>query len=555
MATGDLEIKTDKQSRKRTALHYAVVSGSLPIVRTLVEKNGKLMEIVDDKKYSPLHEAAYYFESKEVVRYLISKMPDVTPPYKDSPFFADDCSKGAELIARLVDSRAYDICLQLLVKYPILATATTYCGKGMLNELSLRPSGFLSGSKLGYLGRCIYKIIPVESNGKPRDSSSKGDLENQRVKEQPTLLRHLTQVMHWINGASWTAIEQLVPWVKRIKDEKYEHTFLKIACKEMSGWSQKDISSFFQKFPYFRAAAQNGAVEFITTFFKDFPHLVRDGESILGEAVLHRQEKVFNLFIEGTATMKHLAADYDSVTKDNILHKAARLAPYPQLSSVACPALQMQRELQWFRAVEDLLNPTQRFYRNQKGETPREIFTIEHRKLLSDAVLWMKDTSNSCMVVTALIATVLFSSVFAVPGGNVEGKGIPLFLQEKVFILFAASDAVGLFSSTTSILMFLSILTARYAEEDFLYSLPKRLILGFASLFLAIASMMVAFGATLYMVLRERFKWIFIPIIVITSIPVLLFVKLQLPLFFYMVRSTMVRSKYGSGIFHHKKIW
>ncbi|PKI76056.1 hypothetical protein CRG98_003606 [Punica granatum] len=107
MATGDLEIKTDKQSRKRTALHYAVVSGSLPIVRTLVEKNGKLMEIVDDKKYSPLHEAAYYFESKEVVRYLISKMPDVTPPYKDSPFFADDCSKGAELIARLVDSRAY----------------------------------------------------------------------------------------------------------------------------------------------------------------------------------------------------------------------------------------------------------------------------------------------------------------------------------------------------------------------------------------------------------------------------------------------------------------
>ncbi|PKI76057.1 hypothetical protein CRG98_003607 [Punica granatum] len=425
----------------------------------------------------------------------------------------------------------------------------------MLNELSLRPSGFLSGSKLGYLGRCIYKIIPVESNGKPRDSSSKGDLENQRVKEQPTLLRHLTQVMHWINGASWTAIEQLVPWVKRIKDEKYEHTFLKIACKEMSGWSQKDISSFFQKFPYFRAAAQNGAVEFITTFFKDFPHLVRDGESILGEAVLHRQEKVFNLFIEGTATMKHLAADYDSVTKDNILHKAARLAPYPQLSSVACPALQMQRELQWFRAVEDLLNPTQRFYRNQKGETPREIFTIEHRKLLSEAVLWMKDTSNSCMVVTALIATVLFSSVFAVPGGNVEGKGIPLFLQEKVFILFAASDAVGLFSSTTSILMFLSILTARYAEEDFLYSLPKRLILGFASLFLAIASMMVAFGATLYMVLRERFKWIFIPIIVITSIPVLLFVKLQLPLFFYMVRSTMVRSKYGSGIFHHKKIW
>ncbi|PKI77357.1 hypothetical protein CRG98_002302 [Punica granatum] len=87
-------------------------------------------------------------------------------------------------------------------------------------------------------------------------------------------------------------------------------------------------------------------------------------------------------------------------------------------------------------------------------------------------------------------------------------------------------------------------------EEDFLRDLPQRLILGFTSLFLAVATMMVAFGATLYMVLNERFHWILFPIIALTAIPVALFAKSQLPLLIFMVQST-----HGARIFHHQKIW
>ncbi|XP_031371762.1 uncharacterized protein LOC116187248 [Punica granatum] len=541
---------------KRTALHYAAIHGSLRIVKTLAAKNGRLMEITDQFGHTPLHDATYYFESKEVVWYLTLKMPDVPPPYTASPFFAR--TAAGELITKLVASRSYDICLHLLDKYPFLATATISNGAGMLHGLAYRPFEFPSGSKLGFCGSCIYRIIPVESHHKPRNSSPKSDLEDQRAKEPPTLLQsatsYLTQVMQWINGASLIAIEHLVPGIKHIKDEKFKHQctqkMVEIACQQMSGWNEKDVSSFFAKLAIFYVAAQNGAVELIITCLQYFPHLICNNTSILEAAVLHRQEKVFNLFLGGTVTTNYLATTFDQQTQENFLHKVARLAPYPQLSSVSCPALQMQRELQWFKAVEKFLNPTQRATRNQKWETPREIFTTQHKELLRDAERWMKDTSNSCMVVSTLIATVVFAAAFTVPGGNVEDQGIPLFLKEKVFILFAVSDALGLFSSTTSILMFLSILTARYAEEDFLRPLPKRLILGFASLFLAIACMMVAFGATLYMVLSERFKWIFIPIIAITSIPVVLFVMLQLPLFIYMVQST-----YGSGIFHPKRIW
>ncbi|KAK3211622.1 hypothetical protein Dsin_016328 [Dipteronia sinensis] len=155
----------------------------------------------------------------------------------------------------------------------------------------------------------------------------------------------------------------------------------------------------------------------------------------------------------------------------------------------------------------------------------------------------MKDTANSGMIVTTLITTVVLAAAFTVPGGN-NDKGIPNFLHENSFLIFVMSDALALFSSITSLLMLLSILTARYAERDFRYSLPKRLIIGLGSLFFAIATMMVAFGATLSIVLGVKWQWAFIPIIFLASILVTVFAMLQLPLFIQMFNST-----YESGIF------
>ncbi|GMP22323.1 hypothetical protein CsSME_00000394 [Camellia sinensis var. sinensis] len=61
-------------------------------------------------------------------------------------------------------------------------------------------------------------------------------------------------------------------------------------------------------------------------------------------------------------------------------------------------------------------------------------------------------------------------------------------------------------------LMFLSILTSHYAEEDFLYALPNRLIIGLVSLFVSILLAMIALGATLYLVFGDNTAWILIPI-------------------------------------------
>ncbi|KAI3874177.1 hypothetical protein MKW98_015154 [Papaver atlanticum] len=92
--------------------------------------------------------------------------------------------------------------------------------------------------------------------------------------------------------------------------------------------------------------------------------------------------------------------------------------------------------------------------------------------------------------------------------------------------------------------MFLSILTSRYAEEDFLRSLPKRLIIGLGTLFISIAAMMIAFAAALSIVLQRKLKWASIPIALVACLPVTLFALLQFPLLVEIYLST-----YGVGIF------
>ncbi|GMP88071.1 hypothetical protein CsSME_00040188 [Camellia sinensis var. sinensis] len=160
----------------------------------------------------------------------------------------------------------------------------------------------------------------------------------------------------------------------------------------------------------------------------------------------------------------------------------------------------------------------------------------------------MKETSTSCTVVAALIATVMFTAIFTVPGGYDGTTGNPLYLHQNSFMVFIVSDALSLFTSSSSVLLFLGILKSRYTEDEFLMSLPRKLIMGIASLFFSIATMMLTFGTTIFISLHDRLSWISIPIILLSSIPVMVFVFPQVPLLYEIFVST-----YGPGIFKKPK--
>jgi len=165
--------------------------------------------------------------------------------------------------------------------------------------------------------------------------------------------------------------------------------------------------------------------------------------------------------------------------------------------------------------------------RNSNSQTPKEIFIKAHKDLQLDGEKWMKDTANYCMLVATLIATVIFAAIFTVPGGSNQETGTPIFLRRNWFMVFFISDAIALCSSSTSIVIFLSILTSRYTEEDFFKSLPSKLVFGLVTLFISMAGMMVAFSATCFLVYSSVGAWVPFVVITLVGIPVALFVRLH----------------------------
>ncbi|XP_041999798.1 ankyrin repeat-containing protein NPR4-like [Salvia splendens] len=234
---------------------------------------------------------------------------------------------------------------------------------------------------------------------------------------------------------------------------------------------------------------------------------------------------------------KYLFFNHIDNQGNNLLHKCGKLAPPGRLNLVAGPALQMQRELQWFKEIEKFVRPSRRTWYNYANETPQMLFTKEHEKLKADGERWMKDTANACTIAAALIATVVFAAAFTVPAGIESASGKPLLSDNASFVLFAVSDAISLFTSITSLLMFLSILTSRYAEEDFLYVLPKRLSMGLLSLFVS----------NIYLVLQRDVAWFVVLVAAFACLPVASFVLLQFPLL-----ADVIYSTYCPGIFGKK---
>lgn len=102
---------------------------------------------------------------------------------------------------------------------------------------------------------------------------------------------------------------------------------------------------------------------------------------------------------------------------------------------------------------------------NLKGQTSRDIFSETHEKLAKEGGDWLTNTSESCSVVAALIATVAFATSATVPGGVKSESGTPTLQNEPAFGIFAISSLVALCFSVTSVVMFLAILTSRHGYK------------------------------------------------------------------------------------------
>lgn len=109
-------------------------------------------------------------------------------------------------------------------------------------------------------------------------------------------------------------------------------------------------SRMLSDLPFVAAESENEdlVVELIRRH-PDFGYKVNESiHSIFHIAVSRRYLKVFNLMYE-LGGVKDLIATYIDNDGNNILHLAAKLAPQTQLNTIPGAALQMQREVMWYK--------------------------------------------------------------------------------------------------------------------------------------------------------------------------------------------------------------
>ncbi|XP_021861320.2 uncharacterized protein [Spinacia oleracea] len=524
MIEEDLEITN---TNRNTAFCFAASSGNVDIAKVMVKKNQKLPNIKGNANMTPLL-MAILLRHRPMVDYLM----DVTnhQQLKDHDRIA--------LLTSAVEAGLFELALKFIKERPDLALLRNSKKKTVLHTLATQRH-LHHGTNMG---------------------------NDRKDEKQLALALQVTEI-------AW----------KRVIEEDEDD------ISDLIGYPSRLLF----------VAAKIGNVDFLRTLIIIYPDVIwkvdEKRRSIFHIAIKYRHEEIFKLIHE-IGTIKDFVATYMDDQGNNMLHLAAKIAPPHRLNCVSGAALQMQRELLWFKAVKEVVQPQYVWeknnmkkhkivedrsgsfksaqnddvrseseidevrseslksaqndeYRSDESEsnednsesendedksdsrkTPQALFSKQHEKLRLQGEEWMKKTAESCTLVATLITTVVFTAAFTLPGGTDDKDGTPILLKKLLFKVFAISNAVSLFASTTSILMFLSILTSRYAEHDFIKVLPFKLMVGLTSLFVSIATMMVAFTVTFFITFQRDSIWIPAPIVLLAVIPVLLFGFQQSPL-------------------------
>ncbi|KAK9048543.1 hypothetical protein SSX86_032492 [Deinandra increscens subsp. villosa] len=535
---------------QQSPLHCAAILDNHLAAEMLVEKNPHLLFTVETNQYTPVL-LAVVNSNENTFRYLLKKSKEHVALSQEegyrNPFEGE---KGVLLLDQTILMGHLDDAYELLKEYPTLARTKFDTVQSPLWCLANMKNMYPSARRYNFYQRFVYTHVPTENC--LHHANKIDDIESQETyrTSNPVIKSTKSYCCVYPDNCSFSFYHSSpVPHIKDLHADKVKHNsalkLLKFTCEEVGKLKSDQFKHYSSAF---LVAATNNIPEVVDQITKTFPHSfwVYDakGYRLSQLSIMNRCENVYNLLVYGVTYDKHLYNVLTDTDKNNLLHLAGQLAPTHKLNQVTGAALRMQRELQWFQEVEKLMRPKEKEALNRLEETPMMVFRREHKDLRQEGEEWMKKTADSYTITAALIITIVFAAAITVPGGNNGDTGIPIYRTSPSFIIFAISDAISLFTSTTSLLLFLSILTARFADEDFLYKLPKRLVLGLVMLFMSLTGMMIAFSATLYIMFGLENSWVLIPIALLTCLPIASFVTLQLPLLVDLIAST-----YGSGIF------
>ncbi|CAH1451170.1 unnamed protein product [Lactuca virosa] len=431
-----------------TLLHVAAIVGNNEAVDILVERNSDLLLAKDSEGRTPLALALSNMNT-QTARHLLEHINNTDDIQKDALFSG---TTGDELLVTVISSKDFRLANDLVKSYKIfhsdaVLTAIAQNFPPELNKVekyiafdvrSITVKGMLNymvpRSILSWVVRLMAIIFCLA---------------------YPRMIGFVILYLMTLKILGWIIIKE------RVRNHCAAEELSKTVSRLIK--NSNDPSSYHHYYtnPILEATRQN-ACKVVQDIVSFFPNAIwstnEDGHNILQYAVINRSIKVYKL-LHKKSEHKNMYRNIKDSSGNNLLHLAARLAPDNKLNFISGAALQIQRELKWFKEVEGFVCPLNIKQKNSFNETPQMVFTREHKELVIEGEKWMKATAHSYTITAALITTVVFAAAITVPGGN-DNMGIPNFTNKTAFIVFAVSDAISLVASLISLFMFLSILTA-----------------------------------------------------------------------------------------------
>nr|XP_043628707.1 uncharacterized protein LOC122600111 [Erigeron canadensis]XP_043628709.1 uncharacterized protein LOC122600111 [Erigeron canadensis] len=500
MEIEDLEIEND---RGELAYEIAAIKGNIHMFKVIVNKHKDLLSKFPEKTEGALHLSAINGHHDMSLHFY--NVVEETPLWfwgdGDRCIFFLNCLHGG----------LFGIALKVLEGHPIIGTSFKTCFTA-LDHLARRPDRVNRIETDTYMIWRIADSIPAFFHVKKK---SPNERDNQALELVRRLLKlYLISFQH----------EDIVGNIVAL----YEYG---------------DLGMGMNPFGLLFTATEKDNTRFVIELVKLFPSIIYEtkdgGISIFHIAIKHRNKDIYNLLYE-TGLHNGPLVNWVDNKHNNLLHLVAMTSnDKAKLQTVSGASLLMQRELLWYKEIEKLVPPGFRSAMNDDGKTPYELFSENNQELVSKGMKWTRD----CMVVATLIITVAFAVAFTVPGGYNQETGIPILDHDTSFLVFIIADAFSLFTSSTSLLVFLSILTSPYDQRDFLYAMPGKLMIGLVALFMSVAAMMVTFAASFFVIYKNTYKWLPILISIFAATPVIIFAALQYPFVMDMYRS-MFDSRY-----------
>ncbi|KAI3945609.1 hypothetical protein MKW92_029400 [Papaver armeniacum] len=406
-----LEYKT--RYTKSTALHFAVMHGNLKAAEVMYKKNQKLTQIQDGDGLVPLEYALVCATGaqEEMVKYLYPITKDDDP----SPFSGH---RGASMLCDAISEGFYDLASSLVERFPeLVSTKSKWSKQYGVEVLVEKPFTFLSGAGLTWWERCINPLIQVdmdaarghdsqvdeknpwgiddgEENEKGKCSERTGSDEENPLEniiegagsslksskgiegDEEDLLESSEVSVSTSKDSSMIKFMSIffmpylmrVPHIEQLYNKKLMHKQAVALVQNMlrqldETMNRKEIKDFFDSSTAIKTAIKLGSTEFIVASLEKFSYLIThemSGQTMAQMAVEERNDTIF-IYLCEAADVMGIKMDLVSKTDKSystILHYAAKLAPSAKLNLVSGAALQMQRELQWFKVCYQILIPS-----------------------------------------------------------------------------------------------------------------------------------------------------------------------------------------------------